>query len=114
MPLPSSPSLCPMDALLRLLSGPWTTSILWVLRQHGPTRFGELRRKVGDISARILTERLRRLEGAGLVYRDYQPSVPPRVTYGLTARGKELEAAFDAMSTIAGRWAKEDAGVTGG
>lgn len=109
MPLTPSPGKCPTDALLRLLSGPWTTTILWVLGRQGPTRFGALRRAVGDISPRVLTERLRRLEAAGLVFRDYRPSVPPEVNYGLTARGRELEGVFDALSGIAQRWAREDA-----
>ncbi|MBU2824049.1 helix-turn-helix transcriptional regulator, partial [Acidithiobacillus ferrooxidans] len=55
---------CPMDALLRLLMGPWTTYILWTLRQRGPTRFGMLKREVRGISSRMLTERLRTLEEA--------------------------------------------------
>ena len=113
MSLSPRPSRCPMDALLQLLSGPWTTSILWVLRQHDAMRFGALRRSVGGISPRVLTERLRRLEGAGLVFRDYRPTVPPEVSYGLTPRGRELQVVFDALSDIAGRWAREDAGGEG-
>ena len=113
MPLPSRPSKCPMDALLHLLSGPWTTTILWVLGRQGPTRFGALRRAVGGVSPRVLTERLRRLEEAGLVFRDYRPSVPPEVSYGLTARGRELEVVFDALNGIARRWAEEDGGRKG-
>ena len=103
-----------MDALLSVLSGPWTIAILWMLRQNGPTRFGELRRMVQGISARVLTERLRRLEAAGLVDREYRPSVPPQVTYGLSARGKELQVAFDALSATARRWAEEDAATGSG
>ena len=51
MPLPKSAMGCPMDALLRVLMGPWTSYILWVLRSNGPTRFGELKRRVTGISA---------------------------------------------------------------
>ena len=61
MAVPKSPVGCPMDSLLRLLMGPWTTYILWVLRSNGPTRFGELKRKVPGVSAKVLTERLRML-----------------------------------------------------
>lgn len=108
MPLPHSPVGCPMDSLLRLLMGPWTTYILWVLRGHGPTRFGELKRKVPGISAKMLTERLRMLEEAGVVYRDYQPTVPPQVTYGLTPRGEELREVLDGLSELAQRWRAAD------
>lgn len=109
MPLPHSPVGCPMDSLLRLLMGPWTTYILWVLRGNGPTRFGELKRRVPGISAKMLTERLRMLEEAGVVYRDYQPTVPPQVTYGLTPRGEELREVLDGLSALAQRWQAADA-----
>jgi len=104
MRLPESPKGCPMDALLRLLKGHWTPYIVWTLSRSGPLRFGILKQEVGGISARILTERLRRLERAGLIYRDYERTIPPRVTYGLTARGRELTAVLDQLYDIACRW----------
>ncbi len=97
-----------MDSLLRLLTGPWTSYILYVLRNHGPNRFGELKRNVGSISAKVLTERLRALEAAGVIYRHYEPAIPPQVTYGLSKRGKELEGILDTLDTIARRWNRQD------
>ena len=108
MPLPESPKACPMDAILRLLMGPWTTYILWVLRSHGPTRFGELKRRVGGVSAKVLTERLRLLEAAEIVSRHYEPSIPPQVTYALTMRGAELSPVFESLNEIATRWRAQD------
>lgn len=99
---------CPMDRLLRLLTGPWTTYILWVLRSNGPTRFGELKRRVPGISAKMLTERLRMLEEARVVFRHYEPTIPPQVTYGLAARGEELRAVLDQLNAIARRWQAEE------
>ena len=104
----SSPTGCPMDALLRLLMGPWTTYILWVLRTEGPTRFGALKRAVAGVSAKMLTERLRLLEAAGIVSRDYAPTIPPQVTYALTARGRELSGVFASLDRIARAWQQED------
>src|SRR5689334_14786071 len=100
---------CPMDSLLRLLTGPWTTYILWVLRSRGPTRFGELKRCVPGISAKMLTERLRMLEEARVVFRHYEPTIPPQVTYGLAPRGEELREALDMLNHVALRWRAEDA-----
>ncbi|MEY2341662.1 winged helix-turn-helix transcriptional regulator [Acidithiobacillus sp. IBUN Pt1247-S3] len=100
-------SPCPMDSLLRLLMGPWTTYILWVLRNQGPLRFGVLQRSVGKISARMLTERLRLLEEAGVIYREYRPTVPPEVSYGLTERGRELGSMLDGLDALARKWAAE-------
>lgn len=108
MTLPESPIGCPMDALLRLLMGPWTTYILYVLRNNGPTRFGELKRQVGGVSAKMLTERLRTLEEAGVIYRHYEATIPPQVTYGLSPRGKELKEILEGLDEIARRWNSED------
>jgi DNA-binding HxlR family transcriptional regulator len=97
-----------MDSLLRLLMGPWTTYILWVLRSNGPTRFGELKRRVPGVSAKVLTERLRMLEEAGVIHRHFEPTIPPQVTYSLTQRGEELRAILDQLNEVARRWKAQD------
>src|SRR5271169_6652097 len=83
--------VCPMAGLLETLTRPWTLHILWTLSTNGPTRFGALRRSVAGISSRVLTERLRALEEKGFLYRDYKPTIPPEVTYGLTKRVKDIQ-----------------------
>jgi DNA-binding HxlR family transcriptional regulator len=97
-----------MDALLRVLMGPWTTYILFVLRTNGPTRFGELKRRVAGISAKILTERLRMLEHAEIIRRHYEPTIPPQVTYEMGQRGHELSQVIDQLNAIARTWQAED------
>ena len=99
---------CPMDFILRMLMGPWTTYVVYNLKTYGPQRFGELKRRVGGVSAKMLTERLRTLEGAGLVSRDYEATIPPKVTYALTARGHELDEVMAKLAEIAIRWEAED------
>jgi DNA-binding HxlR family transcriptional regulator len=99
---------CPMDYILRMLMGPWTTYVVYNLRTYGPQRFGELKRRMGGVSAKMLTERLRTLEGAGLVLRDYEPTIPPAVTYSLTARGHELDGVMGTLADVAIRWQEED------
>ena len=105
---------CPMDFILRMLMGPWTTYILYNLRTHRPQLFGELKRRVSRISAKMLTERLRTLEGAALVKRDYEATIPPKVTYSLTRRGSELDEVMDRLAEIAIRWEAEDAAKRSG
>jgi len=97
-----------MDALLRLLMGPWTTYILWVLRSNGPTRFGELKRRVAGVSAKVLSERLRMLVEAGVVHRQFEATIPPQVTYSLTVRGEELREVLDRLNEVAVRWQTAD------
>ena len=99
-----TPPQCPMDAILRLLMGPWTTYIIWVLSDQGPQRFGALKRAVPGISTRMLTERLRMLQGAGVIWREQAETIPPAVTYGLTSRGNDLRSVLDALGEIAHNW----------
>ena len=98
-----------MDAILRLLMGPWTTYILWVLSDQGPQRFGVLKRAVPGISTRVLTERLRMLQAAGVIWRDQTQTIPPAVTYGLTERGDDLRHVLGCIGEIAQRWQAEGA-----
>jgi DNA-binding HxlR family transcriptional regulator len=95
---------CSMEKLLNQLSGTWTTYILWFLHKDGSLRFGELRRSIDGISAKVLTERLRMLESLGIIYRNYKPTIPPQVTYGLTQRGKELTQALKPLYQLAVHW----------
>ena len=107
MNLPPSPFGCPLDSLLRVLTGPWTIYILCRLHQNGPTRFGQIKRQMPGISSKMLTERLRSLEKAGILYRHHEPTVPPQVTYGLTKEGRELTTVLDQLNTLAFRWQEQ-------
>lgn len=102
-----SPGQCPLDAVLRLIMGPWTTYILWLLQTKGPLRFGQIKAEMGRISSKVLTERLRQLEASKLVTRTYTPTIPPSVTYALTARGHELKGVLEGINDIARRWEDE-------
>src|SRR5829696_4781714 len=81
----------PLARLLGILSSPWTMLLLHRLHVEGPKRFGELRRRLGSISTKTLTERLRMLEAEGWLTRDYVPTVPPKVTYAITKKVLELD-----------------------
>jgi DNA-binding HxlR family transcriptional regulator len=94
----------PLSQLMTLLSSRWTLLLLHRLHIEGPARFGELRRRLGPISTKTLTERLRTLEVEGLVSRHYEPTVPPQVTYALTPRVMELEPVMIELDRIAQRW----------
>jgi DNA-binding HxlR family transcriptional regulator len=99
-----TPSPCPVSGLLELLTRPWTLHILWTLGQNGPTRFGVLKNNVAGISARVLTERLRTLEESGFVFRHYEQTIPPAVTYGITDRMRDIEKLFAELEALARKW----------
>jgi DNA-binding HxlR family transcriptional regulator len=81
--------LCPSRNLLSLVGTKWAMLIIVVLRE-GAVRTGALRRMVGGISQKMLTQTLRELERNGLVERIAYEEVPPRVEYRLTALGRSL------------------------
>ena len=93
-----------MDGVLRILWKEWTTHILWTLSTHGPTRFNQLHRLIEGVSPKVLTERLRQLETAGLIWRNQANTIPPTVTYGLTDKGKDFDGVLKAFETVAARW----------
>src|SRR5580765_3230958 len=99
---------CDINCLLKTLTKPWIMQILWVLGNDGATRFGALRRKVEGISARGLAERLKHLEERGFVYRKYEPTIPPAVTYGLTNRMAEMDPVLKQMAALGQKWFEED------
>lgn len=108
-----TPSPCAISGMLELLTRPWTMHILWSLSTNGPMRFGVLKKNIDGISARVLTERLRTLEGAGFVFRKYEQTIPPAVTYGITDRMKDIEKVLDQLETLARKWHGEGGGVRG-
>ena len=94
----------PLAKLLRILSSPWTLLLLHRLHVDGPTRFGQLKRRLGAISTKTLTARLRLLESEEWLSRHYEPTVPPQVSYALTKRVLELQGVIEELDRIAERW----------
>ena len=85
---PFNPS-CPSQDILALIGSKWSMLLLCVLRD-GPRRTGELARRAGGISQKMLTQTLRELERHGIVRRQDYGEVPPRVEYSLTPLGHSL------------------------
>ncbi|MGW0964924.1 winged helix-turn-helix transcriptional regulator [Streptomyces sp. NPDC002516] len=85
---------CPTSAVVEIVFSRWTTPILWSLHTDGRQRFVELERRIGTITPKVLTQRLRQLERDGMVLRTYHPEVPPRVEYEITELGRSLAPLF--------------------
>jgi DNA-binding HxlR family transcriptional regulator len=100
-------SPCSIGEMLELLTRPWTLHILWALSHDGPMRFGVLRRQVEGISSGVLTERLRMLEEKKFVFRHYEPTIPPAVTYGITERMKDIEKVLAQLEGLSRKWEGE-------
>ncbi len=80
---------CSLELAMELVGGKWKLVLLWQLL-GGAKRFSELKRKLGDITQKMLTLQLRELEAAGLLTRTVYPVIPPHVEYSLTERGMAL------------------------
>ena len=85
------PAGCPSRAVLDHVTSKWGVLILVAL-DDGEQRWSDLRRRADGISEKMLAQTLKTLERDGLVHREAQPSIPPRVDYSLTPRGRELTA----------------------
>jgi len=85
-----------------LLERRWQLSIIYAALS-GALRFHEFADAIAGISPRMLSERLRDLETAGLVIRTVIPSSPPTVEYRLTERGRKLTPIIEAMRSYAGK-----------
>jgi DNA-binding HxlR family transcriptional regulator len=81
----------------------WVGVILYVLLD-GPARFNELLARIPNLSDRLLTERLRELEAAGIVTREVQPGPPVRVVYALTDGGRSLTDIMRAIAAWGHEW----------
>jgi DNA-binding HxlR family transcriptional regulator len=75
--------------VLSLIGDKWTPVVIYCL-SGGVQRFGELQRRIPDISKKMLTQVLRELERSRLVERTVHPGVPPRTDYRLTEAGVHL------------------------
>lgn len=82
------PQCAPMVRIQNILSGKWKIMILWYIAEHEIQRFGELKRRLGDITQSTLTKQLRELEQDGFISRYIYQEVPPKVEYSLTDLGK--------------------------
>jgi DNA-binding HxlR family transcriptional regulator len=80
---------CPSQAVLALIGSKWSMLLLCIL-SAGPVRSGELGRRAGGISQKVLTQTLRELERHGIVHRRDFAEMPPRVEYSLTPLGRSL------------------------
>ena len=88
---------------VELIGSRWTGAIIQTLLR-GSARYALIRSAIPDITDRMLSERLRSLEGEGLLTRKVIPDSPVRVEYELTAKGRSLKEALEAIGSWAEQW----------
>ena len=102
--MPRQAPVCPIHEVIEVFARPWVLHILYALSTQGPARFSQLKSRIEGISARLLAERLRLLEKQGFVYRNYEQTIPPTVTYGITHRMKDIEKVLGELERVATKW----------
>ena len=80
---------CPARQVFDRVGDRWSMLVMAILTE-GTHRFNQLRRRIPDLSQRVLTTTLRGLERDGLVIRTQYPTIPPQVDYRLTPLGRSL------------------------
>ena len=87
---------CPVTTAIDVIGGKWLVIILYQLR--GETlRFGELKRRIPNITQKMLSQRLRELEKNKLVTRKVYAEVPPKVEYTSTELAEKLDPVLDEL-----------------
>ncbi|WP_353120090.1 helix-turn-helix domain-containing protein [Nitratidesulfovibrio sp.] len=99
---------CPSGQILTHVTSRWGVLILVALLE-GTHRFSELRRRIGGVSERMLSQTLQRLEADGFVLRTAYPVVPPHVEYSLTPLGREISGRVRQLTD----WIEENLGRIG-
>lgn len=104
LPLDVMQADCRARAVVSALAERWALLVIDAL-SDGALRTGELRRRIGGISEKMLIQTLRKLERLGLIERRDFREVPPRVEYGLTDLGRSLSPIIVALD----RWVEANA-----
>jgi DNA-binding HxlR family transcriptional regulator len=98
--------LCPkFETAFELLGKRWTGLIIRSL-QDGPKRYKDISQLIPGMSDRMITERFKELEEAGIVKRNVYPEKPVRIEYELTEKGKALSPVMDEVQNWADNWVK--------
>jgi DNA-binding HxlR family transcriptional regulator len=106
--VPEAPICQHFQRAAELLGKRWTPQIVRALLT-GSVRFSDLKGAIPHISDALLSDRLKELEGAGIVTRTVTPDTPVRIDYGLTERGRDLAGVMNELGAWAERWSPADA-----
>jgi DNA-binding HxlR family transcriptional regulator len=93
--------LCPLEGIIHTISRKWTLQIVTMIGNHGRLRYSEIQGLCSGISPTVLADRLKELEGEGIVSRKAFAEIPPRVEYSLTEDGTDLRKLITPLMTWA-------------
>ncbi|QTH39919.1 helix-turn-helix transcriptional regulator [Cohnella sp. LGH] len=96
--------MCPKyESAAELLGKKWTGLIIRVLL-GGPKRFKDIKEQIPEMSDKMLTDRMKELEAAGILTRTVYPEMPVRIEYELTEKGHQLEEVIQSIQHWGETW----------
>ncbi|MFZ1023441.1 MAG: helix-turn-helix domain-containing protein [Thermoplasmata archaeon] len=98
---------CDFDGTMVLLGERHVLVLLYLLFQRSPRGFNELK-VAGEVNSATLSDRLKRLEGLGIIERTVIRTIPRRVEYGITPMGRDLLKIFRTMMEWKAKYSEPD------
>ena len=95
---------CSVTYTLSVVGGKWKWLMLFKLFKHGVIRYGELKNTMPSITHKMLSQQLKELEAAELIFRKQYNQIPPKVEYSLTEKGETLIPILQLMS----KWGEDN------
>ncbi|WP_320047912.1 helix-turn-helix domain-containing protein [uncultured Ilyobacter sp.] len=93
----SNGAICHMAYTMNRIAEKWKLVILWHIYNKEVIRYGELRKSVGKITHKMLSNQLKELVSDGIIYKKIYHQVPPKVRYSLAGYGKTLAPIMDML-----------------
>lgn len=87
----------PFAYAISLINGKWKMHILFWLWKTNILRYSELKKSLGIVTHKMLSNQLKELEADGLIIRNEYPQVPPKVEYSLSEKGLSLMPVLQAL-----------------
>jgi DNA-binding HxlR family transcriptional regulator len=105
--------ICPLGSIIDLISKKWALLVINTIGNYEKLRYNEIMKHLDGINPKSLSDRLKELEGAGLIKKELFAEIPPRSEYSLTKDGKELrKAIIPLMNWVNTRHHKLEGGAT--
>lgn len=86
--------ICPLGGVMDIISKKWALLVINTIGNAQKIRYNGIRDILGEINSKVLSDRLKELEEAGLIRREAYAEIPPRVEYSLTEDGETLRNAI--------------------
>jgi DNA-binding HxlR family transcriptional regulator len=94
----------PVERAMELIGDKYSFQIIHILYQFERQRFVELEEQITGISPRTLSARLKHLDRFGIIRRHQFPTIPPKVEYSLTDKGRDLAGVLNELQAWSNKW----------